>query len=170
MNQNKHECIKYMDKIKKQLDSFGFDSIITSNKENILCKVPGDFKATNNSTAIVKTTGVGLTTTCPHTASSACPYTACRYPNATCHHHNHNIGNVGNNNNGNNSNNDNDGALEAIGVCSCSLFRIMPTDIHNGLFLHVIKLHGETCELKMTFECSDDGATELVNVLKFLVE
>ena len=167
MNQNKQECIKYMDKVKKQLDSLGLSTIMTSNKENILCKVPGDYKNSNTGTAL--NTSYSIANTCPHAATSnACPYTVCKYPNAACHHHNN-----GNMSDGSTSNTDNSnncvlsGTLETY---SGSLFRIMPNDIYSGLFLHAIKLHGETCDLKMSFDYSDDAVKELVNVIKFLVE
>ena len=42
MEQNKSKCIDAMDKIKKKLDILGLDVIMTSNKENILCKVEAE--------------------------------------------------------------------------------------------------------------------------------
>ena len=43
-------------------------------------------------------------------------------------------------------------------------------DVSIGKTAKVIKLHGEKCDLKMTFNMDDSGAAELVNLIQFLVE
>lgn len=158
MDQNKSECLRCMEQIKRRLDNLGLSTIMTSNKENILCKSTGEESL--NSTKSISTTN--LASKCPSmTVDGKCPHTSCKYPNASCHIHN--TGNMS-------GSNDTTLLPSVLETCGCSLFRIMPTDIHSGIFLHVIKLHGEMCELKMTFDYTDTGVTELVNIIKFLVE
>ena len=171
MNQDKAKCLDCMDKIKRGLDAFGFRCMMTSNKETILCKVYGDEPYNTGTNTVVSSSYTVATTptTCPVSMNSTgtCPYTACKYPNATCHLH-------GSNDNDSSSadNNDNEiaGKLETIGKFSGCLFRIMPNDIYTGLFLHAIKLHGETCDLKMSFEYNENSIVEIINIIKFLVE
>lgn len=166
MNQNKMKCIQAMDKIKRNLDNFGFSNIMTNDKMNILCKVPGDYSS-NNKVSGATSISTSIVTTCPHSLKeTGCPYTVCKYPNSTCHFHS----NTGNDSSADNSDSSvSEGLLEVSGIYYSSLFRIFPTDIHDGLFLHVIKLHGETCDLKMTFSYEDTAIVEIINIIKFLV-
>lgn len=163
MEPKRQECFKCMDKIKKKLDGLGLSNIMTSDKENILCKVYGGDNTNINTAAATADTYSGK---CPYSNFSSCPYTSCRYPNSTCHHHS------AENENNSNSNNDStlSDNLKVFEIYSDSLFRIMPTDIYTGIFLHVIKFHGETCELKMTFEYTDNGVEDIINTIKFLIE
>ena len=149
-DQNKPKCIASMDKIKRKLDVLGVNSIITRDKENILCKFDSSWKLSNND---IKS--------CPAVTSNAscCSHSTCTLP-IQCELHR---------NNGNNSNDENTTTESNTISSDDSLFRIVPTDIYDGLFLHVIKLHGEVCELKMSFDYSDEGITELIDVLLFLV-
>ena len=176
MDQNKQKCIECMDKIKRVLDSTGFATFMTTNKENILCKysssdsinVNNDNNNSNNNTNTV-----AVISSCPVARSSAkCPYPKCIYPSsATCHLHS---ANKEDNNDSNNSSSDNNtnfvGLGETIDKYTGSLFRIRPNDIYTGLSLHAIKLHGETCELKMSFDYDDNGVLEIVNIIRFLVK
>ena len=169
MDQNKPKCIDAMDKIKRKLDSLGLNTIMTSDKENILCKVSGDFEFKDN-TNTINNFNKTVTGKCPATINSNitnCPYTACKYPNATCHLHKESNANNSNSTNTDNTNSNNS-MCETLNVYSGSLFRIMPNDIHTGIFLHVIKLHGETCDLKMSFNY--DNPLELVEIIKFLLK
>ena len=167
MTENKaKEC---MNKIKRRLEELKINFIMTTanNRDNILCKIPG-LSDNSNDTKVVTTGATLPATTCPYMHSnSTCPYTACKYPGVQCHKHNPNTGNGSSVDSGNSSTS---GALEAIMIPRCSLFRIMPTDTFSGIFLHVIKLHGEICDLKMTFEYTDTGVADLIDVIKFLSE
>lgn len=159
--QDLQRCISCMDKIKKGLDNFGFSTIMTNDKTNILCKVSG-YGNNDANTVSVKNTAVA--TTCPHSASATkCPYTACMYPNSSCHLHSTNNGTDGSTDSSENS-----GIL--VEGYAGSLFRIMVNDLKSGLFLHVIKLHGETSDLKMSFGYSNQDVIEIINVIKFLVD
>ena len=161
---DKAKCLVGMDKIKKKLNNLGLNCIMTSDRENILCKSYGDasFDNVSNSSTNNSTTLPSHNYVCPDSIGhSHCPHTVCKYPKAQCHMHSaYQIGNESNNPEGDTSNK----LSEKFTGC---LFRIMPTDIYNGIFLHTIKLHGETCDLKMTF--SYDDIDELVEVLKFLI-
>lgn len=173
MNQNKQKCIECMEKINRRLSSTGFATLMTTDKENILCKVSSSDSQqvttdSNSSTNI--NNSVAVINACPVARSSAkCPYPTCIYPKATCHLHS-----ADKDNNTGNSNENNENTLVGIGETidkyAGSLFRIIPNDIYTGLLLHVIKLHGETCELKMSFGYYDNDVLEIVNVIKFLVE
>ena len=176
MDQNKQKCIECMEKIKKRLDNLGFATIMTTNRENILCKysssdsinMNNETNNSNNNNA----NAVAVINSCPVARSSAkCPYPKCIYPSATCHLHSTD---KEDNNDSNNSSNDTNtnfvGLGETIDKYAGSLFRIMPNDIHTGLLLHAIKLHGETCELKMSFDYDDNGVLEIVNIIRFLVK
>lgn len=164
---DKLKCLACMDKIKRKLDSLGLNYIMTSDRENILCKVYGDVSFGNGGNDSTNN-GNGATQlpshvhVCPHSLNHTnCPYTACKYPNMKCHIHNATqLGNTSSDIEGETSN-------ETSAKFTGSLFRIMPTDIYNGIFLHAIKLHGETCDLKMTFSYNKDD--EIVRVLKFLI-
>ena len=171
---DKLKCIACMDKIKRKLDNLGLQYIMTSDKENILCKVYGDVSFNNGGNETGNSNISGGTTqlpshihVCPHSLNqSNCPYTACKYPNMKCYCHN--AADLGNNSNNTESDNNSSNTESPAKFTGC-LFRIMPTDIYNGIFLHAIKLHGETCDLKMTFNFDDNAATELIEVLKFLI-
>ena len=156
---DKMKCLSCMDKISTKLDNLRISFFMTSDRNNILCKTYGDvsfniINSGNNSTN-------NGATICPDClGNNHCPHSICTHPKAKCHFSNaRQLGNI----------------LDTIEdnsddkFMSC-LFRITPTDIYNGIFLHVIKLHGETCDLKMTFKYDEAAATELVNVIKFLVE
>lgn len=167
MEQNKSKCIECMDKIKRKLNELGYSILMTNNKENILCKV-SDVKTNNYNTelTVVNTGASTVSPNCPYAnnTSTNCPYSVCKYPSTQCHKH-------GSSDIGNNATDSNTEAiLEAITVPRCSLFRIRPDDIYTGLFLHVVKLHGEICELKMSFEYNDSGVAELISVINFLVK
>ena len=167
---DKMKCLACMDKIQTKLGNLGLSFFMTSDRENILCKTYGDISFDNGSSNGSSNNGNGTTTlpshvhVCPHSLNHTnCPYTACKYPNMKCHIHNAaQLGNTSNDTEGETSN------VTSAKFTGC-LFRIMPTDIYNGIFLHVIKLHGETCDLKMTFSFGDNGATELVEIIKFLI-
>ena len=162
-DQDEMKCLACMDKIMAKLGNLGLSFFMTSDKKNILCKTYGYVSFDAITGGATTNTPSSSTTTCPHSiAGSPCPYTICKYPNAQCHYHSAlMIGNA--------SNNTSDEDLTCNRVVGC-LFRITPTDIYNGIFLHVIKLHGEKCDLKMTFNMDDSGASELVNLIQFLVE
>ena len=146
MEQNKAKCLDCMEKIKRRLDETGFSTFMTPDKENVLCKVSANGLA--NTTKLVYSNTNTSNTTCPHVTATSCPHTACKYPNVKCSHHNHI----------NSDNNDYNNTLEStVSIGDNSVFRIMPNDIYTGLFLHVIKLHGEICELKMSFEYNENG-------------
>jgi hypothetical protein len=87
---------------------------------------------------------------CPDITNNGCPHTKCEHPNFTCNHHSKY-----------NYDTEFDYAYR-------TLFRIMVNDIHDGLFLHVIKLDGEKCDLKMSFKYDDSGIAEIIEVIKFL--
>lgn len=171
MDQNKMKCIQCMDKIKRNLDKLGYSNIMTSDKMNILCKVNPDDLDKNNSNIKGSTSSSFGIPTCQHANTGKCPYTVCKYPNATCNYHHHNnIGNNGDSTTEGNPNSDSlSGLLEVSNTYHESLFRLMPNDIDTGIFLHAIKLHGETCDLKMTFGYDDIDITEIIRVIKFLV-
>ena len=160
-----NKCRECMNKIRRRLEELGINFIMTTanNRDTILCKFSS---STDNSNSVkVTTVGTSLVSSCPYmNSNSSCPYTACKYPGVNCHKHNANTNNGGNIDSDNNGS----GALEAIMVPRCSLFRIMPNDTNTGIFLHAIKLHGEVCDLKMSFEYTDP--TEIINVIKFLSE
>ena len=159
MEQNKPKCLDCMEKIKKKLEDNKFDILMTSNRENILCKVSEDW-TDNTKPAVVKT--VNTASSCPHTLSTKCPYSTCMHPNTTCPHHNTENGTT------NDSNGNNGIVSELSSIGGCTLFRIFPNDIYSGLFLHVIILHGEVCDLKMSFEYNENGIADIINIIKFL--
>lgn len=179
MDSNKLECLKCMDNIKKRLDNLGFSTLMTGDKKNILCKYSGGDLTTglgdkniSNVTSSNSITATTMATTCPVSRSSAkCPYPSCIYPSSQCHLHRPGD-NTESGTESDSSKEDKDTCVvgETLEVYTGSLFRIMPNDIYSGLLLHVIKLHGETCELKMPFDYTETGVMELVNVIKFLVK
>ena len=170
MNQNKQKCIECMEKINRRLFNLGFATFMTTDKENILCKVSSSVSEVNKDSNSSSNNSIAVINTCPVARSSAkCPYPTCIYPKATCHLHS-----VDKDNNSSSSNENNENTLvglgETIDKYAGSLFRVMPNDIHTGLLLHTIKLHGETCELKMSFGYEENDVLEIVNVIRFLVK
>lgn len=161
----KAKSLACMDKIAKKLDNLELQYIMTSDRENILCKTYSSVSFNDNAVNGGTTNTPSTSTTCPHSSSGTCPHPVCKYPKAQCQYHMaKQMGNTY-------------GVTEEVDASitlstklpEC-LFRITPTDIYNGIFLHVIKLHGEKCDLKMTFSYGDNGASELVNIIKFLVK
>lgn len=112
---------------------------IILNKNNILCKTPKAFINTLS------------TSTCPSYKNGKC-VTTNTCDRADCPLHN-------------NSNNQ---TITSYSKNDC-LFRIMPSDLNTSISLHVIILHGETCELKMSFDYDNDGVQKIVDVINFLV-
>lgn len=143
-DQNKNKCIEMMNKIKRFLENNNYAFIMTSDKENILLKM-GIYKNIKSST---------VSHTCPALTNGVtnCPYTACKYPNYTCSSHSHS----GSNNNNNVSDKSDFG-----------LIRFMINDLHTGIFMHVIQLHGEESDLKMSFDY-DYNIDEITSIIKFL--
>ena len=140
MNQDLHKCIAAMDKLKKNLDNLKIESLITKDKMNILCKVSSKRNLTRSTPKVI----------CPDTTPTKCPHSECKHPGFVCNHKATPI---------------NDKEFDyAYGT----LFRIMVNDIHDGLFLHVIKLDGEKCDLKMSFNYDGSGIAEIIEVIEFL--
>ena len=170
MNQNKQKCIECMEKINRRVSNMGFATLMTTYKENILCKVSSSASEVNkdNSSSTSSDSSIAVINACPVSRSSAkCPYPTCIYPKATCHLHSVNNGN---NNSSDENNETTVGTGEILDKYAGSLFRVMPNDIHTGLLLHTIKLHGETCDLKMSFGYTDNDVLEIVNIIRFLVK
>lgn len=168
MNQNKQKCIECMDKINRKLFNLGFATFMTTDKENILCKVSSSTSEINKENNESNNNSIAVINSCPVARSSAkCPYPTCIYPSATCHLHSVNNGN---NNSSDENNGTTSGTGEILDKYAGSLFRVMSNDIHTGLLLHAIKLHGETCDLKMSFGYTDNDVLEIVNVIRFLVK
>lgn len=136
---DKVTCLDAIKKIKDKLDNLGFDSIIVNN--DILCK---GLKYQKSSSS------------CPVGANSSCtcPHTVCIAPHATCPNNIKNTGNVG--------------PLITSVSDSDTLFRVRPSDIYNGINLHVIKLRGEISEFKMLFNNQTEGIAQIIQVIQFL--
>lgn len=175
MEQNVVECKDCIRRIKKKLEDTGYNIIVIN--DDILCKTPKkSTQVTTGGTLATYTSSRALSgTTCPlntagciHSNGKSCTHSgACHVDSSKCPIHGNN--NNSNSNTGNNSNS-NEGTLEAISSYSDFLFRIRPTDIYNGIFLHAIILHGEHCDLKMTFSYDTDKVNDIINVINFLVE
>ena len=152
------KCKDSIKKIKKLLDDNGYNVLHVD--DNILCKTPRKYvlnKGIINSTSckLLISYGGNQSKLCGYTT---CPYTACSIPKEDCPLFKGSGSNEGSSNTSNIAYNSDD-----------CLFRIMPTDIYNGIFLHVIFLHGEHCDLKMTFDIDNDSLKDIVNVINFLV-
>ena len=141
--------------------------------DDILCKTPRKSTLTtnyeyNSSSTIGVSTSAVEGYTCPMNAAGHINKHKCSCTHSgtcTVHHNNCPIQN-GSINNDSSSNSGSGNAAYSGNDC---LFRIMPTDIYNGIFLHAIIIHGEHCDLKMTIEYNDKCANEIVNIINFLV-
>lgn len=162
MDPNRKLCEESIKKIEKRLNESGY-KIITTNY-NILCKTPRTGKTVskklvypNNNTAVTV-----VTKACPcNSEGSINEYNhscttsgSCTVPKNDCPLMNGTL------NSGTN--------INSYNKSDC-LFRIKPSDTYNGIQLHAVILHGETCELKMLFNYNSDGIKELVDVINFLV-
>ena len=157
------KCKDSIKKIKKLLDDNGYNVLHVD--DNILCKTPRKSILNRGVTNLSTTnaTSCKLLISCGGNQSklcgyNTCPYTGCSIPKKDCPLFNGFGGNEGSSDTPNTAYNSDD-----------CLFRIMPTDIYNGIFLHVIFLHGEHCDLKMTFDIDSDSLKDIVNVINFLV-
>lgn len=190
MEQNILKCKDTIKKINDKLSTLGYNILYNKTCDNILCKTSDvtaesisalNNKNNNSSDAQVyiirKNCSKLLTGTCTSTITGGtCMQTGCKLPSVHCPMYN---GNNNSNQGGstttpdNNENNDVDNditnaeLLEALANDNY-LIRILPTDIHNGVFLHAIMLHNETCDFKMTFEYGDKAVTEVVDTVIFL--
>lgn len=160
MEQNIQQCKECIKKIKKALDESGYNCIKTG--DNILCKTPrrSTITTVNKVPLLMDKSSSAATCICPLNAAG----TIDKNNNCTCS----GVCNV---------------PQSSCPVCSGSsngtgntyygsadhLYRIMPTDIYNGIFLHVILLQGEHVDLKMTFGYDKDAIQELINTINFLV-
>ena len=144
MNQDLHKCIACMDKIKRKLDENNINNLITKDKMNILCKVSPKGTTKTLPSAI-----------CPDITKTGCPHGSCTHPNFVCNDH---------------KNKNNVKYDKEFDYAYRTLFRIRVNNIPTGITLHVIKLDGETSDLKMSFSYDDEGSTELINIIKYLTE
>ena len=163
MDPNRISCEESIKKIEKKLNEYGY-KIITTN-HNILCKTPRTGKSvskklvypSDNTTAVTAVTRV-----CPCNSGGSineynhsCTYAgSCTVTKNDCPLYNGSLNSETN--------------ISSYNKSDC-LFRIKPSDTYNGIQLHAVILHGETCELKMLFNYNTDGIKELVDVINFLV-
>lgn len=192
MEQNTLKCKDTVRKINDKLVALGYNILYNSNYSNILCKTSdvtaesiAALNKNNGSTSddaqvyiIRKKCSMLQTGTCSSTITGGtCMQTGCKLPSVHCPMYNgNNNSNIGTNT-GNNTGSSNDSEvegditteelLEALTVGNY-LIRIRPTDTYNGVFLHAIMLHNETCDLKMTFDYGDKAVQEVVDTVIFL--
>lgn len=151
MEPNKKQCLDSMRKIEDKLKESGFSIKVLKNSRysDILCK--GTKYKVISSRSLRSVYNCSLSrANCNITADSDCPYQNGCADIANCPLHNMN---------NNNSSSTNTG--------SDCLFRIRPTDTYNGIFLHAIKLNGEICDLKITFE--SDTVEEIIDIISYLI-
>lgn len=160
MDQNVLKCQECMNRIKKKLDELGYSNIMYQN--NILVKAPrlshaskigGGIKISQSATSECKCRGSIISDTigCPYRNTCNVDKNDCPLNNKDC-----NCEFPSDNNN------------KFTSGYDC-LFRVRPSDIQNGITLHAIILHGETCELKMLFEPNINGENEIIKTIQFLV-
>lgn len=157
--QNVMECKECIKKLKKKLEDNGFNILCVN--DDILIKTPR--RSVLSRTNSLTTSSCKIREKCPHNAAGAIDTTNktctcsgnCNIEQSKCPVYNGSLNN-GNSSNSNNSNS----------VC---LFRIRPTDIYNGIFLHAITLYNEECDLKMTFGYDSVAINQIISVLNFLV-
>lgn len=169
MELNVMKCQDFMDKIKKSLQDSGYNILKVNN--NVLCKTPrtsvNKYKYSNGTNLPCLTDATSSSARkyqCPKNTSGCIDESftnctcsgACNIVPGDCPLHN------GSSNNNSNTN------LGSYGKSDC-LFRIMPTDIYNGIFLHAIFLHGEHTDLKMTFGYEHEDIMKIVETINFLV-
>ena len=160
--QNVLECKECIKKLQKKLEENGFNILVIN--DDILVKTPR--KLTLTTRTATSTTICNTKYSCPYNCSGfidcgdkSCTCSGnCNVDHSKCPVCNGSV-NEGNSSNSNNTSSDN-------GTC---LFRIRPTDIYNGIFLHAITLHNEECDLKMTFGYDLNAVTQIINVLNFLI-
>lgn len=163
--ENYYKCLNALKDIKSKLE-INYSTLMVNN--DILCKthdknvvatasLPRDYNSKWNITVCPVASGTINKTTCSctHTGTCETPKNECPVCNGTIPKPtpDTNIVPVGK-------------PSSKKGEC---LFRIMPTDIHNGIALHAIILHGMTVDLKMIFEYTNEGVIQLVNTINFLV-
>lgn len=149
--ENKKLCLDTMRRIEDKLKEAGYNIKILKNAKytDILCK--GYRSNIISSKSLRSTYNCALSrTNCNISADSDCPYQNGCTDIGNCPLHNNNANNNSSNKNG-----------------SDSLFRIRPTDTYNGIFLHAIKLNGETCDLKITF--NPDTVDEVIETINYLI-
>ena len=149
--QNVMECKECIKKLKKKLEDNGFNILCVN--DDILIKTPR--RSTLNTAAVatkyscpVNSAGSIMYGSCTCSGNCTIESKNCPVCNGTANSGNSNFINASNGN---------------------SLFRIRPTDIYNGIFLHAITLYSEECDLKMTFGYDSVAVTQIINVLNFLI-
>lgn len=173
MEQKVFECKDCIRRIKRKLEDNGYN--ILKVDDNILCKTPKVLTQNNTEVITYASSRTVTGTTCPvnmngciHPNKTSCTYTGnCTVDSSKCPIHGNN-----NNNNSDNSGSSSNTGNNTSGINNNSecLFRIMPTDIYNGVFLHAIILRGEHCDLKMTFIYDEDNTVkDVIDVINFLV-
>ena len=179
MKSNIFECSNAMNKIKKKLEVGGYNIINVdtynslSSISNILIKPTKPVKyavsTARSSSDIATSTASSSQKVCPFNAAAtidmvrcSCTYTGeCKVNHTNCPLMNGSISGGGNTSSRN--------TATTNATSGDFLVRIAPTDIHNGIFLHVIILHGEHCDLKMTFGYDSNGIKNLLETIKFLI-
>lgn len=170
--QDKLQCQECIKKLKKKLEENGFN--ILKVNDDILIKTPKrtvminsmNYNNYNNDTTAIAV----ATNRCPVNSNGCINVSnnTCTYPGTDCGVDKHNCpicnGSL-NNGNGDSSNTDSNSSNNNS-VC---LFRIRPTDIYNGIFLHAVTLYGDECDLKMTFGYDTTAVNQIISVLNFLV-
>ena len=156
------ECIK---KLKKKLEENGFN--ILKVNEDILIKTPKRRVSLDNQADICTAIAANYHKKCPvgHGSIDVMNNTCTYVGSDGCGVDRHNCPicngmNSGNSSNSNNTSSDNN---------SISVFRIRPTDIYNGIFLHAVTLYGDEFDLKMTFGYDTTAINQIISVLNFLV-
>ena len=150
MEPNKKQCLDSMRKIEDKLKESGFNIKVLKNSRysDILCKGTKNKVISSRSLRSVYNCSLSRSN-CNITIDSDCPYQSGCTDIQNCPLHNTN----------NNS--------SSISGSSDCLFRIRPTDTYNGIFLHAIKLNGETCDLKITF--NSNTVEEIVETINYLI-
>lgn len=151
--QDKLQCKECIKKLKKKLEENGFN--ILKVNDDILIK-------TSRRSVLNRSVSVATRAhSCPVNAAGSITNGSCTCSgNCTIESKNCPVCN-GTANSGNNTSDSNNNS-----VC---LFRIRPTDIYNGIFLHAITLYNEECDLKMTFGYDTEAINQIMAVLNFLV-
>ena len=168
--QNVCECKECIKKLKKKLEENGFNILVVN--DDILIKTPKKLSVKLLSYNSDSATAVGLPKQkCPVNGGGYIDHTncTCTYMGNNCGVDKHNCpicnGTINNSGNSSNSSNNN---TDTSNSNSISLFRIRPTDIYNGIFLHAVTLYGEECDLKMTFGYDLKAINQILSVLNFL--
>ena len=165
MNSNKAKCIEVLNTLKTRLSN-NYDVIMTD--EDLLCKTGKIIKPIiNTNTNNNLNTAYPTVKICPIDNKAIIDWGTCNCNcHSTCNSANTTNCPLNKVNKQPTSIHPVPNKLNKSNEC---LFRLRPTDINNGIAMHVIILHGEVCELKMTFEAGEKGAVQIVEVINFLV-